>query len=156
MPERKGTGRVVSGPPKRPAQLPPRKERIEVKNSPSSGGDASRGNGGAEEHHRRCPVCEQDALRITRKPSRYRGLVTLIYCLACKAGLDAIHERSGIPKPRLLTLPPHEDLGPPVAGSSSGRATAPEPLPSESQFAGWQSRLLSDSMPSRTSCASAG
>jgi len=37
-------------------------------------------------------VCEQDALRITRKPSRYRGLVTLIYCLACKAGLDAIHQ----------------------------------------------------------------
>lgn len=58
-----------------------------------------------------CPACGVRALDFTHKPYRDGGWGVFVHCFGCCGGLEDIHAATGIPKPRLLTWPPPDEVG---------------------------------------------
>lgn len=91
-----------------------------------------------------CPACGIRALDFTHKPHRDGGWGVFVHCFGCSGGLNEVHVATGIPKSRLLTWPPPDEVGPRDHAWRSDAGGAWEPGPTEEQVRGYHKNLLSN------------
>jgi hypothetical protein len=141
MAARKGAARGHARPRSRrpPNHGPDREVELELRPRSHESEDSRR-----EDWRVGCPSCGANALVFTRKPGRDDGIQrVLVYCHGCEARLDEVSAASAIPKTRLLTWPPPDDLGPRLARSSH-RVGPPQAPPSPAFIAGSVEYLLTN------------
>jgi hypothetical protein len=96
------------------------------------------------EHRRcRCPRCGRNALCFDRKTGRYGDVRVLLHCWGCHGGVNEIHAKTDIPKVRLLTWPPPDELGPWTEKRYGRRDDGgpPEELPTQDELRRWRATL---------------